>query len=556
MIRGIDFSEFQPTADWMPSVIHRYQQDREILLRSFTSTWTPYSRRKLAEFCADWQKALEANELPHFDTLTPSDKVDFQLLQRYIAAENQRLSHEEERFATMEPLLSFALPLFALDEARRRFEPVEPVNAADLLEASLQSIVETQRRLELGEISTKPTDAYRAAKVVEELKGSLNHWFTFYHAYDPLFTWWVEQPYHVLDARLSDYAMFLRAKVAGAEDKDAIIGDPIGRDALLAELQANFIAYTPEELCEIGDREMEWCLQELIKAADAMGYVSDWRAALEVVKRSHLAPGEQTELIRRLAREAEEFVENHNLVTVPELAKQTWRMEMMSPEMQKINPFFLGGEEIIVSFPTHTMEHTRKRMSLRGNNPAFARATVQHELIPGHHLQMFCQARYRPYRQLFYTPFWVEGWTLHWEMLLWELGFPQTPEQKMGMLFWRAHRCARVRFSLRFHLGQMTPQECVEMLVNDVGHERENALAEVRRSFGGDYDPLYQCAYLIGGLQVHSLYNETVGTGKMSSKVFHDRFLRTNSMPIEFLRHLLLNTPIALESAPSWRFAG
>ena len=33
------------------------------------------------------------------------------------------------------------------------------------------------------------------------------------------------------------------------------------------------------------------------------------------------------------------------------------------------------------------MEHADKLMSLRGNNEHFARATVHHELIPGHHLQ-------------------------------------------------------------------------------------------------------------------------------------------------------------------------
>ena len=51
------------------------------------------------------------------------------------------------------------------------------------------------------------------------------------------------------------------------------------------------------------------------------------------------------------------------------------------------------------------------------------------------------------------------------------------------MLFWRMHRCARIIFSLSFHLGKMTPQECIDFLVDKVGHERDNATAEVRRSF-------------------------------------------------------------------------
>ena len=72
------------------------------------------------------------------------------------------------------------------------------------------------------------------------------------------------------------------------------------------------------------------------------------------------------------------------------------------------------------------------------------------------------------------------------------------------MLFWRSHRAARILFSLGFHLEKMTPDQAVDLLVERVGHERENARAEVRRSFAGDYGPLYQIAYMIGGLQFYA----------------------------------------------------
>src|SRR5690606_21453901 len=124
-------------------------------------------------------------------------------------------------------------------------------------------------------------------------------------------------------------------------------------------------------------------------------------------------------------------------------------------------------------------------------------------------------------RSLFYTPFSVEGWALYWEFLLWDRGFSKTPEDKMGAPFWRSHRAARIIFSLNFHLGKMTPLEAVDMLVDDVGHERENALAEVRRSFAGDYGPLYQMAYMMGGMQFYALHRDLVGSGKMTDREFH-----------------------------------
>ena len=210
--------------------------------------------------------------------------------------------------------------------------------------------------------------------------------------------------------------------------------------------------------------------------------------------------------------EAIEYLEKNDLITIPPLARESWRMEMMSPERQLVNPFFTGGEVISVSYPTNTMSHEAKLMSMRGNNPHFSRATVQHELIPGHHLQGFMTQRYKPYRGLFSTPFWGEGWALYWELLLWDRGFAKTPEDKIGMLFWRSHRCARIIFSLSFHLEKMTPQQCIDLLVNRVGHEPENAAGEVRRSFAGSYSPLYQAAYLLGGMQIHALRRRRRGS--------------------------------------------
>jgi uncharacterized protein (DUF885 family) len=179
---------------------------------------------------------------------------------------------------------------------------------------------------------------------------------------------------------------------------------------------------------------------------------------------------------------------------------------------------------------------------------------VHHELIPGHHLQSFMRSRYSAHRAPFSTPFWNEGWSLYWEMLLWDEGFPRTPEEKVGMLFWRMHRAARIIFSLSFHEGTMTPQQAVDFLVDRVGHERANATAEVRRSFDGSYSPLYQAAYMMGGLQIRALHRELVGGKKMTNREFHDAILQSGSMPIEMVRALLTKEELRREYVAKWRF--
>ena len=280
----------------------------------------------------------------------------------------------------------------------------------------------------------------------------------------------------------------------------------------------------------------------------------DWKAALEHVKTLHVAPGEQPGLVLRLAEEATAYLKARDLVTIPPLAEEVWRMEMLSPEAQRVSPFFLGGEVFWVSYPTDEMEHADKLMSMRGNNEHFSRAVVHHELIPGHHLQGFMTRRYNSHRGTFSTPFWGEGWALYWEMLLWDLGFPATPEDRVGMLFWRMHRAARIIFSLNVHLGTMTPDEAIDFLVERVGHERANATAEVRRSMNGTYPPLYQAAYMLGGLQFRALHEELVGSGRMTNRDFHDAILQGGNMPVEMVRARLLSLPLPPDYTAQWRF--
>jgi uncharacterized protein (DUF885 family) len=100
----------------------------------------------------------------------------------------------------------------------------------------------------------------------------------------------------------------------------------------------------------------------------------------------------------------------------------------------------------------------------------------------------------------------------------------------------------------------MTPQQCINFLVDKVGHERFNAEAEVRRSFKSRYGPLYQLAYMTGGLQVMALKKECVDSGKMTLKQFNDTFIRQNNMPIELLRTKMLNIDLPKDYKSNWKF--
>ncbi|HKA18882.1 MAG TPA: DUF885 family protein [Blastocatellia bacterium] len=562
-VATLDLNDTDSKPSEMRSVIERYTSDRGSLLRFYSVEASGARQTRMRRFYNEWLTALTKLD---FDRMSQDGRIDYLLFKNHLEHELRQLDLQSKALAEVAPLIPFAQTITDLEDSRRRMEAIESPKIASLFTRMSKQIDATSKAVEAGlkadakadAIKPKKTVAYRAVASVTSLRNTLKSWYAFYNGYDPMFTWWVSEPYKSVDQSLEKYAALLREKILGLKpgDNTEIVGDPIGHDALMSELAYEMIPYTPEELIAIANKEYAWCESEMKRASRELGYGDDWMKALEYVKTLYVEPGKQPDLIRELAVEAIKFVDDHDLVTVPQLARDTWRMEMMSPERQLVSPFFLGGETIQVSYPTNTMGHEAKMMSMRGNNIHFSRATVFHELIPGHHLQGFMAARYKPYRQLFTTPFWGEGGALYWEMLFWDMNFAKSPENRIGMLFWRMHRSARIIFSLSFHLEKMTPQECIDLLVKKVGHEVDNATAEVRRSFGGAYGPLYQCAYLLGGLQVRALRHELVDSGKMANRAFHDAVLKENRIPIELVRASLTNQKVTRDFVSNWKFYG
>lgn len=684
-------------------VTARYEADRELLSRFYHAV-SPVRFSRLKRFDLDWAAALE--KLPTAG-LGPAEKADLPALIKAVRENAGRVEADAAAAAQIASLVPFGGTIADLEEARLRMETMNARRSAVVLSGAAAQIAKIRAALEaslndpsrLGGLIPARGLAVRTADAVQGLRGVLRGWFGFYNEYDPLFTWWMAQPYKETDRALEEYEAFLREKVAPAvpdvpvppaptvevpaapapaydevpdlaallavpqdemrgvvqsfraalgrggrgggrpneasvrppagalpeagrgqsgagrgaalapdmktlaawrdalkkiafdklsrdaqidylymrntldvsmaragrpaapeppvkTDASGIAGRPIGREALILSLSDELIPYTPDELIVLAERQYAWCEAEMKKAAGELGFGEDWRAALEKVKETAVEPGGQPDVIRDLLRQAVAFIRSRDLLTVPEVEEETLRMEMMSPQRQLVNPFFTGGAVISVSYPTSSMTTSQKLQSMRGNNPHFSHATAFHEMIPGHNMQGFMSQRFGGVQGNLGTSFWGEGWALYWEMLLYDQGFHAKPEDRVGALFWRMHRCARIVFSLKFHLGEWSPQECIDYLVAKVGHERENAAGEVRRSFAGSYGPLYQAAYMLGALQIWEVKRELVDSGKMTLKRFNDAVIQGGSKPVALLRLALGGQKLTRNMSLEWKCYG
>lgn len=566
-------------ANPMPALLDEFAADE----RGTEQYWSlPSEARRAHEeaVAADWRARLEALD---FAALPRDGQVDWLLLDNHLHAQARRRTAEDAQRTEVAELLPFAADIVALEEARWTLQGPEPQQAAgrlDVLAKQVKALRERTRKPEgameapagkpdtaaepapdgavatpaaAAPIHPSPVHARRAAGEIDRLLSALSDWYRHDGAFRPDFSWWCASPYEKATQELRDYAKKLREDVAGlkGEDDDPLVGDPIGRQSLLDELDAERIAATPEELIALGEAELAWCEARMREAAAELGHGDDWQTALAAVKDLHVAPGAQDDLVRGQALEAIAFLDARDLVTVPPLCRDTFRFTMIDEGTQKTLPFAAyGGQEMLVAFPTRAMEHEAKLQSMRGNNEHFSRIVTPHELVPGHHLQGYMAQRHATHRRFAGTPFLVEGWALYWELRLWDLGWARGPADRLGMLFWRAHRAARIVVSLKFHLGELTPQQMIDLLVERVGHERDNATSEVRRYVGGDYGPLYQCAYLVGGLQLAALHDELVGAGRLDERGFHDAVLRQGAIPVAFLRAALCGETLDRAAPP------
>ncbi len=539
--------------------ITQYAADQRAVAAAFAVPWSEAAMDREGALVEEWQGRVAGMG---YEGLAPLERVDWQLLRYHLKGRQEALVLGRARLGEMGPLLGFRGPLQDLLSRQELRQAVDPPAAAGVLAQALVEVKALRRKLEEGRgkegegLRPSAVLGLRAAGACAAIKESLGDWFTFYNGFQPDFAWWVREPQVALAKGLEELGDYLRKEIAGmkGEAEDPLVGDPIGGAALEGQIAGEMIPYGAKELLEIAEREFAWCEGEMNKAAAALG-CADGRAALAKVKAAHAGPGGQVELAAAEAGEAIRFLKERELVTVPRLAEETWRLGMLGVEQQKSMPYAVYSDpRMLVAFAHEAMPHEDKLMSMRGNNEAFLHIVTPHELIPGHHLQGYMARRYAPHRQLFRTPFLVEGWALHWEMLLWDLGYVGTPEQKVGALFWRMHRCARILVSLRFHQGELSPEGMVDFLVDRVGHERSGARAEVRRYIGGAYSPLYQAAYMVGGLQLRSLYRDLTGAGGMSPRAFHDAVLQQNAIPIEMIRAVLTKETLPRDWKPSWRF--
>ena len=275
------------------STITQLDADYGSLSRFYWINSSPERRERFTSLFKEYQGRL--NQM-NFDELSQGGKIDYLLTKRYLDNKLHELSSEKEQYEAITDWVSFADPLYEIEQMRRRGKHLDSKRVAKTLDdvnSSLElKITNIKSKVQSKSKSLKklaPLEYKRALDVVKGQVRLLGDVYNFYDGFDPQFSWWIEKPKERLVANLNEYKKVLASCIDSTmypeDDGSGIYGQPIGLAEFKRQLKSEYIPYSPEQLLEIAEKEFEWCDQEVLKVSKEMGFGKDWKAALEKVKR-------------------------------------------------------------------------------------------------------------------------------------------------------------------------------------------------------------------------------------------------------------------------------
>lgn len=179
-----------------------------------------------------------------------------------------------------------------------------------------------------------------------------------------------------------------------------------------------------------------------------------------------------------------------------------------------------------------------------------------HEAIPGHHVQLGLQqelAKLPRFRRLGGDLAFVEGWGLYAETLGEDLGIYTDPYDRIGYLYSRLLRAARVVADTGVNAQGWSKQQAVAYLQKTVDMSSDDANAEVERIMAQPGQALSNVAGLTTIVALRDKAKARQGAA-FDLRRFHAELLKDGSMPLDVLDRKMerwMAQPASATPAPS-----
>lgn len=386
----------------------------------------------------------------------------------------------------------------------------------------------------LGELQTDLADAPRFIAGIKSVfeRAEITEW---------------EEEFALLELQLSEYADWLTAEML-----------PRARSSnqLPAEIYANNlktygVRATPDQLIAEAQYGYQFIRSEMkalaLRIAERRGW-EDKRLVpvMRKLKEEQIPQDQILEVYKDRLAQIEEIIRREDIITLPEraasirMATEAESAAIPAPFMsppQLINNTGQFGEFVLVqSNPSMEDDAVMDDWS----HDAITWALTVHESRPGHELQFasLVENGTSLARAIFaFNSANVEGWGLYAETIMHEY-MPE--EAQLFNLFTRLMRAARMFMDPMVNTGQITPEQAVDFMVEQIALSLPMASSEADRySFRA---PGQATSYYFGYMNLMRLRTEVevVLGDDFNQREFHDFILEQGLLPPDILREAVL----------------
>jgi uncharacterized protein (DUF885 family) len=362
-------------------------------------------------------------------------------------------------------------------------------------------------------------------------------------------------------AEIRGYADWLKKEKLPAADASFAVG----REAYIAMLKGEYIDLTPEQILEIGLRELHAEQQRFAQAARVIDPAQPPVEVFKTIQREHptaanLIPDTRKDLdgIRR-------FIIDHHIVTIP--SKVRPRVEKTPPpfrstvsaEMDTPGPFEKKATEAYYYITPVEPDWTAKQAEewLTSFNYYELAVTSIHEAYPGHYVQFLAlnASHATTTEKVIGSYAYIEGWAHYCEQMLIDQGYAQPPnpatasrdevvkaaKYRLAQSDEALLRLCRLCCSIKLHCQGMTVDEATRFFMDNCYWEEKPAHSEAVR---GTFDPGY-LYYTLGKLMILKLRSDWQAQegANYTLQKFHDEFLRHGMPPVPLMRKIMLKDP-------------
>ena len=303
----------------------------------------------------------------------------------------------------------------------------------------------------------------------------------------------------------------------------------VGTDYYRAQLREfTTLDLGPQEIHEVGLREVAGIRAEMAEIANELGYDDDVEALLAFMRTDpQFYVDEPEDLLREAAWQAKKFdaVVHRYFGRVPRM-----RFAIVEPPPD-LAPFYTFGRGGIDTYTLNTY-------SLPDRPLYSLPALTLHEAAPGHAFQTplsLEQTQHPEFRRMTYISAFGEGWALYCERLGVEMGIYATPYERMGMLSYQMWRAVRLVIDPGLHALGWTREEAQDFLRRNTAIGEHEIITEVDRYIAW---PGQATSYYLGQLTIMELRAKAEAAlgAAFDLRWFHDQVLSLGSVPLSVLR--------------------